>query len=175
MSQCFPRPLDRSAKWIKQHRCWAKDKQVGLACGKTNYAIISHRDELLLLYILMFGVWDELLYILMFGMTAGQVDVLNARSNFMNKYPEAARYITTRREMEAFFFKTCYSIVFAILSQHIITPLLFAAGKAIALLLAHNPNVAIANTSQSLRQMPFATNTKAALPCLTYKPQSPWT
>jgi hypothetical protein len=26
-----------------------------------------------------------------------------------------------------------------------------------------------------LRQMPFATNTKAALPCLTYKPQSPWT
>ena len=114
MSQCFPRPLDRSAKWIKQHRCWAKDKQVGLACGKTNYAIISHRDELLLLYILMFGVWDELLYILMFGMTAGQVDVLNARSNFMNKYPEAARYITTRREMEAFFlnmlqYRLCYS------------------------------------------------------------------
>ena len=33
----------------------------------------------------MFGVWDELLYILMFGLTAGQVDVLNARSNFMNK------------------------------------------------------------------------------------------
>ena len=51
----------------------------------------------------------------MFGMTAGQVDVLNARSNFMNKYPEAARYITTRREMEAFFFfnmlqyRLCYS------------------------------------------------------------------
>ena len=62
----------------------------------------------------MFGVWDELLYILMFGMTAGQVDVLNARSNFMNKYPEAARYITTGGGGRPFFVKrvTVSSLLF---------------------------------------------------------------
>ena len=43
--------------------------------------------------------------VFMIGLTAGQVDVANARLSFLNKYPEAARYITTRREMEAEFFK----------------------------------------------------------------------
>ena len=61
MSQRFPRPLDRSAKWIQQHRDWAKDKKVGLKCGKTNDGIILRKNELMLL---VFG------YII-FGLTAG--------------------------------------------------------------------------------------------------------
>ena len=40
-----------------------------------------------------FGVWINL----------WQVDIKAARANFIATYPEAARYITSRREMEAGF------------------------------------------------------------------------
>lgn len=86
----------------------------------------------------------------------------------MAKYPEAeaAKVISTRREMEACSnqLKGVYMFLF------FVALVLLSTCKATALLTAVHGNVAVVNTSQSLSYMPFCRDTDEALPCLTHRP-----
>lgn len=97
------------------------------------------------------------------------MDAAAAHKRFVAQFPKAVRYITTHREMQAGICKRLFNDLY-IGSPLTTNSVSLLPAKAAALLTSIHEDVEVLNTSQSLRQMPFAGADKPSLPCLTLEP-----